>query len=1036
MANGDADQTIKVVIEIDDSQTLKAAANIRNETDRMIVKLQELSIEGKQSLEDVAAGMIKAAEAAKEATKELDALGGKPKLSIEEQIATRAALDEEIALVKKALREATKERTEYFKSQDKLAKESAEIRKQQVKEVSEAEKTALKESQAAQKEYAKITQQGYGVMSAGAKAYGQIIQKTRKVIEESVKRSGKPFQEVAERMRQLGVPAQQINQALKEMRRDGQQAVDVLNKLRNINLAATKVQFEQTRDATVAFLNAMKGINTATQPFNERLRGMVSGLGNLGQVGQFVFGSVLGIGAVQAIRQIIDVFREAIAISLEYQQSLFTLEVAIRGLQRVGLDTTVAGWDDRIRQLKKQFPIFSRKEFTDAASLAALMTREFGFTESQIADLIRQSAILSEITGKDLNEAVRGITFAIGSGYFESLQRAGVNISRQVVANEALAQGYEGVYNELEPVIRAQVTYSVIQKNLNAIQEDAGRIVDTTAGQVKALRAAWEDFRIELGLVITDTEDARSGIEGLAKSLQLLAEFFGLARETDIAGVSFLEIVLGPNYPQFLKTLPEFNKQLEILINKIRELRGEREPILGDFVPEDADALQDFTIGGVQFSEEEYQDILDATNELQEGIIEIEEEANERRLDAIEDYQNDVEDLWEKHKQKLLDLEQKFQDRLDSINVKEGQRVADAIADNEFRVAEVIRKAQFSREDAERKYREKELKEERKFQEKMRQLRENFLLDLEDAVRERDARQIIRLIRQYNLRRDQMTREEKLSKTDREAAFQEELRQIERQKEERLRQLAIEHQRRLDSIALQAQRERDQAKLDWERQQEEEKQRAADAQQERSDRLNEQLNDIREDSQERTNELIKGLQDEYNLTEEQLLAAETLWKQFYGAEGRIAGWVDQGVNYVIARLKQLAQMSNALRTMMGDINDPIRAEKESFQDFSDDIRREKEYSFGGMQAEGGTIIARKPTVAIFGEAGPEMAQFTPLNQLGSQGSGGQMPISGRRSQNGKLALQVLLSPDLEARIIDSALNEVADVVFTIERERA
>jgi len=178
------------------------------------------------------------------------------------------------------------------------------------------------------------------------------------------------------------------------------------------------------------------------------------------------------------------------------------------------------------------------------------------------------------------------------------------------------------------------------------------------------------------------------------------------------------------------------------------------------------------------------------------------------------------------------------------------------------------------------------------------------------------------------------------------------------------------------------------------------------------------------------------LQDEYNLTEEQLLAAETLWKQFYGAEGRIAGWVDQGVNYVIARLKQLAQMSNALRTMMGDINDPIRAEKESFQDFSDDIRREKEYSFGGMQAEGGTIIARKPTVAIFGEAGPEMAQFTPLNQLGSQGSGGQMPISGRRSQNGKLALQVLLSPDLEARIIDSALNEVADVVFTIERERA
>ena len=156
------------------------------------------------------------------------------------------------------------------------------------------------------------------------------------------------------------------------------------------------------------------------------------------------------------------------------------------------------------------------------------------------------------------------------------------------------------------------------------------------------------------------------------------------------------------------------------------------------------------------------------------------------------------------------------------INTKEAQRIADAIADNTFRVSEVIKKAQFRKEDAERKYRERELKAERKFQEKLRQLRENFLLNLEDAVRERDARQIIRLIRQFNLRRTQMVREEKLNKVDREGQFQEELRQIERQKEERLRQLAIEHQRRLESIAQQADRERAQARIDAERRKEEE----------------------------------------------------------------------------------------------------------------------------------------------------------------------------------------------------------------------
>jgi hypothetical protein len=812
-----------------------------------------------------------------------------------------------------------------------------------------------------------------------------------------------------------------VDQALGEVNQEAKQFVQVMNNLRGINLASTRVQFEQTRDATVGFLNAMRGAHQATQPFGERIRNFTSSLSQLGQVGRFVFGTVFGIGAVQAIRGVINVFKEAINISLEFQQSLFTLEVAIRGLQRVGLDTTIAGWDRRLQDLKKQFPIFSRKEFVDAASLAALMTREFGFTEEQIADLVRQSAILSEITGKDLNEAVRGITFAIGSGYFESLQRAGVNISRQVVANEALAQGYEGVYNELEPVIRASVTYSVIQNNLNAIQEDAGKIVETTAGQVRNLRARWEDFLVTLGLVITETNETKESVEGLAQTLELLTEFLAIFGEAEVSTVPIFEQIFGPGgLPLSDRELENFNKHFREFLDLVRELRGIREPILDDFISEDAiDALQSITVGGVEFSEEDYQEIVDATMELQEEIIDIEEEANKSRIDAIADYQNDIEDLQEDHKQRLLDIEQKYHNRLDSINLKESQRIADAIADNAFRTSEVIRKAQFRKEDAERKFRERELKAERKFQEKLRQLRENFLLDLEDAVRERDARQIIRLTRQYNLRREQITREEKLNKVDRSDQFQEELRQIERQKQERLRQLAVEHQRRLDSIARQAQRERDQAKIDWERQQAEEKERAFEAQQKRSDRLNEQLEKIRESSQEKITEIIKGLQEEFDLSQQQLDAIALLYEQTYGPDGR----VDRAIEYTIARLAQLAAMMAMLKVQ--------RMQQMTFipPGFTPP-------GFAGEQAEGGTIIAKKPTVAIFGEAGPEMATFTPLNKLADTSPfGGQAPVGARDSMLGRLRLEMLLSPDLEARITDNTLNEVADTIFKIEREK-
>ena len=65
-----------------------------------------------------------------------------------------------------------------------------------------------------------------------------------------------------------------------------------------------------------------------------------------------------------------------------------------------------------------------------------------------------------------------------------------------------------------------------------------------------------------------------------------------------------------------------------------------------------------------------------------------------------------------------------------------------------------------------------------------------------------------------------------------------------------------------------------------------------------------------------------------------------------------------------------------------------------------------------------------------------MATFTPLNKLAETTPfGGQAPMGARGSAMGKLRLEMLLSPDLEARIIDDTMNEVADVIYTIERER-
>ncbi|GAG01435.1 unnamed protein product, partial [marine sediment metagenome] len=41
---------------------------------------------------------------------------------------------------------------------------------------------------------------------------------------------------------------------------------------------------------------------------------------------------------------------------------------------------------------------------------------------------------------------------------------------------------------------------------------------------------------------------------------------------------------------------------------------------------------------------------------------------------------------------------------------------------------------------------------------------------------------------------------------------------------------------------------------------------------------------------------------------------------------------------------------------------------------------------GGGFARGGSVVARRPTMALFGEGGPEIAQFTPLSQMNQSAS--------------------------------------------------
>ena len=77
------------------------------------------------------------------------------------------------------------------------------------------------------------------------------------------------------------------------------------------------------------------------------------------------------------------------------------------------------------------------------------------------------------------------------------------------------------------------------------------------------------------------------------------------------------------------------------------------------------------------------------------------------------------------------------------------------------------------------------------------------------------------------------------------------------------------------------------------------------------------------------------------------------------------------------------------------------------------------------------MIANRPTTVTFGEGGGlEMAQFTPLNGRGKDVSKifSNMGGSGGGAMGGSVSIELLLSPDLEARVVQNSLNKTAEII--------
>ena len=985
----EAYETIITRILVETSDAIKNAAEIRGNLDVLKKEMLELSSVGKQSLKDIAAGMIEA----KKAAQELEAVAKKTSkegMFDEEDKGFAKQQREELAKykadVKQALGEALKEESNYFKAGEKLAKQAGKTRGEEARKAAQTETKAIK---AAQAEYVKVTKQGFGVMSAAAQAYGQRVKKIKDIIRDTAQSSGKSWNDVAQRMKRLGVPIKDINQALKEL----------------------NSQTKKTTQSTKIF-------------------GME--IGKLGKVGQFVFGSILGLGAVQILRSIIGKFKEAAQEVIGFSQELFKLGASTRALQRSGLDITIADVSEKITELREEFGVFSRRDIASGLAQIQLYTRQLGFTVEQMDQMIDSVSTLSIVMGKDFGETARSVALFLSSGYGEALQRAGiVDANRATVATELLALGFKKSFNEATQQERALAGLSILLRGTADLTEETAGFQDTLAGKVRVLDAAWQDLLLTLGQELPIS----SAIEQLSRIVESITEI------TQTIKIGWA-IVFLPFIVQITTALFLSNKLLELLERLTgREFNISIDFAIPEFMKKGEDDLKarmkDLGKDIMKSFKEGMEEEIDFTGIMEEIADEMEEEGAhlQNRLDKIgRDVANDLDRIGRNAANSITDIWNDYSQKITDILRKLEQRIADAIRRAALQREQVLRQANLRRDDINRKYRERELKSERDFQEAMRRLREDFLLDLEDALRERDALQVLRLTKRYNLEQDRLRREREGEKGDLDRQRRQELEDLERQTQERLRVIQEGLQAKLDALGIAADREREQAFIDAQRRVEEERIAEQRRKDEREIRAREQAKEEEKRSQERLEAYALELADREGLTEEAVNALILLLSDTYGEGGLVQGVIGGLEQVLIAANEAVAESARAMALEIMRAIAQIRA----LNNMSVSTPSAPPPSGPGY-AEGGTLIANRPTTVKFGEDGLEMAQFTPLDRIGrDEGKifGNAIPsLGGSGRGSGKLALEILLSHGLEARIVETALDEVADVIVNVQRKR-
>lgn len=387
--------------------------------------------------------------------------------------------------------------------------------------------------------------------------------------------------------------------------------------------------------------------------------------------------------------------------------------------------------------------------------------------------------------------------------------------------------------------------------------------------------------------------------------------------------------------------------------------------------------------------------IIEENEDLQKALEKMNDEILEAQLKLAQDMEDAQIDLG----RKLVDITTEYAQKRADAERDYASKVADINASYRDKLADIASQQAESNQQA----RNDELEREAKFQEQMRQLKERFLMDLEDALHARDARQVLRLIKQYNLEKAQAEREYALNQEnaqreqeERNSRFARERADAERERKAKLAEAQRDYQDKLAKLAADEAAERAAAQLAYDRKKE----------------------DLEREMQNRLEIVAANLIAEFNLTKEGLDAILALYQKYY---------------------TEISGIYAAMNAMLAGQQNLVNGGNKSGGNLVSNKSGKGGGSVRNGFAEGGSMIANRPTTVTFGDNNGEfeLATFTPLQHSGRDMNKVFSNLSAPSSagMGGTLELGILLSPELEARITKNTLDSVGSVITKIHRSK-